>query len=460
MRTFLFISFLFFFTLGSCKTDSNPVDPNTRQVEITDVQVTTSIHEAEMSFTTNLTTMSLIEYGTEAGQLDDQYQDTVTYKKSHEFTITGLEEAQKYYFTIKSWTPDSLEVTSDVMVFQTVDSSDYPLGPVISNIRVLNITQSTANITWDTDQASESKVNYGETDIELNLTENVEALVNDHAVHLSGLSNGRTYYFTAESKNSQGLSSVSAIQNFTTTGGDTIIDDVEILFVTGSTAAIYWRTPFQGTTGIYWGVNQGEFSDSLKIVELKQEHLVTIYGLISSTQYYFKVFSVSETQFISMSNLLTFTTQPLLNVIFPDTTLNLGPNLDYPISLSEVSDLAGMELYVSWDPAYLRPTGILEFGPFITENNYSTSFIEWDEYPNTIRINIQWSINVEGNKLIGTDADGGGVILWLEFETLFAGSTSVSITDFTRIPLAETSFIDVYSNLIDFQVDPGLIVLE
>jgi hypothetical protein len=100
--------------------------------------------------------------------------------------------------------------TSDGMVtpsledisFACAAGSDLTL-PVISNV-VATPTGTTATITWDTDEFSNSRVDYGTTPLALGQNVPDAAIVRAHSVPLTGLTPGVTYYYRVSSTDRAG----------------------------------------------------------------------------------------------------------------------------------------------------------------------------------------------------------------------------------------------------------------
>jgi hypothetical protein len=86
----------------------------------------------------------------------------------------------------------------------TVDGS----GPVISSLAATALTTS-ATITWTTNEASDSVVNYGTSSSSLTQSATVSTMVTAHSVTLTGLTAGRTYYYRVSSRNAAGLTTTS-----------------------------------------------------------------------------------------------------------------------------------------------------------------------------------------------------------------------------------------------------------
>lgn len=80
-----------------------------------------------------------------------------------------------------------------------IDCGNYPAdntAPVISNISISPNSNGTAIISWTTDEAATSAVQYGTVHTNLNLNSNDPALVTTHSITLTGLIPG-TYSISA-----------------------------------------------------------------------------------------------------------------------------------------------------------------------------------------------------------------------------------------------------------------------
>ena len=100
---------------------------------------------------------------------------------------------------------------------QTVTVSNDTTPPVISNVVVSSITGSSATITWTTDEAANSKVNYG-TSTSYGSSASDGGYVTSHSLNLTSLASGTTYHFQVVSADSVGNSSQTGDNTFTTAG--------------------------------------------------------------------------------------------------------------------------------------------------------------------------------------------------------------------------------------------------
>jgi hypothetical protein len=119
-------------------------------------------------------------------------------------TLTG--QSNPINRTFAPWTVTCLVVKGE---------SDVP---VITNIAAGNITVAGATITWDTDRASTSQVEYGLTASYGNSTSEDSNLVTSHSVNLTGLAAGTEYHYRVICKDIESKESMSADYKFTTLG--------------------------------------------------------------------------------------------------------------------------------------------------------------------------------------------------------------------------------------------------
>jgi hypothetical protein len=86
--------------------------------------------------------------------------------------------------------------------------------PVISGVGVANITKTSADVNWATNEASDSQVEYWASPAEVTPLDT--ALVTQHMAHLDGLTPGSNYYFKVLSTDAAGNLAESGEHTFTT----------------------------------------------------------------------------------------------------------------------------------------------------------------------------------------------------------------------------------------------------
>jgi len=90
------------------------------------------------------------------------------------------------------------------------------IPPVISSANASSITQSSAVITWTTNEPSDSQVEYGQTISYGNQTVLNNSMTTSHSVTLSGLAANTTYHYRVKSRDAAGNLAVSNDYIFTT----------------------------------------------------------------------------------------------------------------------------------------------------------------------------------------------------------------------------------------------------
>lgn len=95
--------------------------------------------------------------------------------------------------------------------FELVDDEK----PIITGVNVSNINTSSVTISWKTDEAATSFVEYGKT-VEHGKIAGSGEFVTDHQVEMDGLASNTTYHFVVVSKDSSDNESKSTDQTFTT----------------------------------------------------------------------------------------------------------------------------------------------------------------------------------------------------------------------------------------------------
>ncbi len=201
------------------------------------INITTST--ATVIWNTDEAANGTVQYG-----LTPAYGGVATHASfvtSHSITLSGLSVSTTYNFNVSS--ADSVGNAASTVNF-TFTTLPPPQPPIINNIQVINITDSSAVVTWQTNVPASSFVDYGLTPVYTN-TANDPALVTSHSVFLSGLSTNTLYHFRVGSTESTGLSSVSGDSTFTTLADTTPPSNVFGFTATAGDAqnTLSWTNP-------------------------------------------------------------------------------------------------------------------------------------------------------------------------------------------------------------------------
>ncbi|HYP26594.1 MAG TPA: fibronectin type III domain-containing protein [Blastocatellia bacterium] len=170
---------------------------------------------ATITWATDEPANTQVEFGTTTGYGNLTQVDSVL-KTSHSVILGGLSGGTTYYYRVRSRDVDGNLSVSQGLTFTTTRLDTMP--PVISNVAATNVTLSGATISWDTDEASDSQVEYGRTSSLGSTTTVNPLLVTRHSVVLSGLTQSKTYYYRVMSRDAGGNLTISGVISFTTPG--------------------------------------------------------------------------------------------------------------------------------------------------------------------------------------------------------------------------------------------------
>ena len=195
-------------------------EEDTTAPEITNVAssaITTTT--ATITWDTDEDSDSLVKYGTTQGGPYTEQEYNAADVMSHNIGLMGLAANTTYYYVVNSTDPSDNPAESGENSFTTLETPDET-PPEISNVASSAITTTTATITWDTNEVSDSLVKYGTTqggpytDEEYNAAD-----VMAHSVGLTGLTANTTYYYVVDSTDPSDNPAESAEYSFTTLDG-------------------------------------------------------------------------------------------------------------------------------------------------------------------------------------------------------------------------------------------------
>ena len=120
-----------------------------------------------------------------------------------------------YYFAVTSYTTAGAESAYSNEVTATVSSSDTT-APTITGVGTSNISTTGATVSWITNEASDSQVEYGASSSYGQTTALNTSLVTSHSVALSGLQPNTLYYYRVRSRDAARNLATSAGSSFRT----------------------------------------------------------------------------------------------------------------------------------------------------------------------------------------------------------------------------------------------------
>jgi peptidoglycan hydrolase-like protein with peptidoglycan-binding domain len=296
-----------FSTLPEIPNDVTP--PTISEITVSDITASS----VKISWTTDEVTTTKVLYGTNQ-EYDNSFEssDLVT---SHVVVLTHLVENTQYNFSINSFDGSGNKGYSGNTTFTTSSSGSGNISaPQILSIITSSINHHSVTISWTTDQAATSRIEYGTDESYGSFTTLDTDLVTDHRQILVGLTANTHYHFRVISSNSANHTSTSRDQLFTTLTSPVVIDEAPIIsfvsasLVSSSSVRISWMTNEASYSQVEYGLTTSYGSATLMTQNLVTLHSQTISGLLPGTLYHYRVVSKDSGNNFSYSIDQTFTT--------------------------------------------------------------------------------------------------------------------------------------------------------
>ncbi|MBU4368702.1 fibronectin type III domain-containing protein [Patescibacteria group bacterium] len=313
------------FTTASSTAGTLPIISSVQSGSVTATSVV-------ISWTTSVNADSTVGYSSAPDKTYTFESGNSSQLTSHSVTLTNLTPSTDYYYRVKSRNGDQL-ATSDNngagFTFTTLAGADT-VPPVISNVQITSVSATKAAITWSTNEASTSYVEFG---LAAGSYSSIQGKPSDstlsHSVELTALTPETAYYFQVRSTDSAGNKAVDnnngSGYSFTTTSGSTTtcppagratscptcetcaVADVTAPKITGvkvadiafNSAAITWTTDKVSNSmvlydNVSYGVKQKYGYSSGQLKDSLTSHKITLSNLDSNTTYYFRVSSADS----------------------------------------------------------------------------------------------------------------------------------------------------------------------
>ncbi len=282
---------------------------------------------ATISWQTNEVATSSIEYG-----LTSNYSSSTlisSLDSDHRYTITGLTKGTQYHFRLVNTDASGNTASSTDYTFSTVDTTDYtpPVITFATSTGVTNITDTSATISWTTDELATSSLFYGlntsygsdKTNTNLNI---------NHTYTLTGLAKGTKYHLQLANTDASGNTMISSDYTFTTTDSTDyslpVISATSTDPVLDKIAVVNWDTNRLTTSTLEYGVDATILGSKIIDNNLNKTHSITISSLLASTEYYYKI-TAMDTNHATTSSEGSFTTlQPLISTTAMEQKLALA----------------------------------------------------------------------------------------------------------------------------------------
>jgi len=276
------------FTLG----DGYPAGPLTVSVGAPGALIIGSVGagsvtetQALISWGTNVPATSQVEYGLTASYGESTPVDTVRVI-DHAVVLGGLVSGTTYHYRVLSDDGQGQSAQSGDRTFAT-DSE--PL--VITGVHISDIQSDAATISWTTNRAANTRVDYGTTAAYGSSTALDPTLVMQHVVRIEGLESSTTYHFEAVSEDAHDLTARSGDLVFQTDPVPLALEGVEVIGVGPSTATVRWTTNRAASSRVDYGLTSTYGESAPVDSTLVTNHVIVLDGLAPGTAYRFRAVS-------------------------------------------------------------------------------------------------------------------------------------------------------------------------
>lgn len=307
-----------------------------------------------------------VRIGTDAGGVN-QLKNPASAMPAHVIIGGTFGDSNDFYVPIVN--NDSMAVTAVVFTTSTPPVPPASGGggatvnpPVISSIQVINLTPTSARITWTTDKPANSSLSYGITTAYASGTVGDASFVTSHVVDLFGLDPNTTYHFFVSSMDQAFLTGTSADQTFSTLGDlvPPVISNVQAVNITDTSAIITWNTDEPANSTVNYGLT-GAYGSSQSLAGYVTSHAIQLTGLAEGTTYHFSVTS------FDVANNVTTTTDYVFT-----TTVDTTP----PANVTLSATAGDSEVFLNWtmppDPDLAGVRIVRQVGGYPTGPNDGT----------------------------------------------------------------------------------------
>ena len=262
----------------------------------------------------------LARYTVVWGQTPNGYTAAQNAGAGTEATIT-LEAGKTYYMAVKGVDKEGFDGELSEEVTAIVKGSDA-IPPVISAVSVVNITSSSAVVSFSTNEEAYVQVEYGRNNLLGSLTGLTTVSSKNHAVTLTNLEGGTTYSYRMIAKDLTGNQMLSEILTFRTKDGTNDKPDdpnapikflqITLSNVSNTSVTINWTTDKTTSGFIEYGPGS---SFSLNAFEAtpSTNHVMQLSSLTPSTLYRYKLSAIDSSNNRLISGVLMFKTSDRLS---------------------------------------------------------------------------------------------------------------------------------------------------
>ena len=268
------------------------------------------------------------------------------------YHIDSLTPGSTYYFAVSAYDISGNESDYSFEVSKYIVNNDTS-PPLISGVYADNVTRSSADIHWTTDESADSQVEYGTT-LSFGHTSPADSTLTTVHSQTISVAPSTQYYFRVISHDASGNESVSSHYTFTSAEQadvtPPVLFNVQVTDITPSSAVVSWTTDEASSSQVEYGLTQSYGMQTRYDSSLVTAHSALLSGLDSFSTYHFRVRSMDAGYNESLSEDYFFVTSNLPPVI---ASLSASPASSFPNQAitfqGSTSDPDGYIVRHEWD---------------------------------------------------------------------------------------------------------------
>lgn len=251
----------------------------------------TGATNVEIEWKTDRSSDSFVEYGTttEYGSSFGQRDETL----DHNVKISGLQPGTLYYYRVQSLDSGDLRDYSDDSGYSSQYEFTTGAAPSLSNVSFSDITTNSAILSFDTNKASSSIIEYGTTtDYGSTVSDDSGSSTSKHTIRLKDLSDGTTYQLKIKISDSDG-NELSSIGHAFTTLAMPKIENLRLESLpeeVTTTVRVSWRTNVETSASLFYSSNSGDVQEVASSV-FENDHEFVVRNLMDQSIYTFRATS-------------------------------------------------------------------------------------------------------------------------------------------------------------------------
>ncbi len=249
----------------------------------------------------------VVYYGTSS----NTYTQSIDVDNVTNYQVSGLSYDTAYHFALKAYDTSGNQSIYSSELIKTIPAPDTT-APSISGIQAGSITSSSVSLSWTTNEASDTQIEYGTSTSYGSNTALNTSMVTGHSANISGLASSTLYHYRVLSRDAAGNLATSGDKTFTTVDPpDTTapaFSSIQAGSITSSSVSISWTTDEASDTQIEYGTSTFYGSNSALNTSTVTSHSANISGLAPATLYHYRVRSRDAAGNLATSGDNTFTT--------------------------------------------------------------------------------------------------------------------------------------------------------